>query len=156
MKRYLTLGFSLCLLSFLSGCCCGGVRACGFRRARGGCNPCGGPAFAPPPVSFGGSCGSCNPCNTGMAPDAGFYGGMNGGPAPMYGQPGAFYQPNGFGTADMSNGIPTDTAGLPIIPTATTSNMAYPDQFGQSQFSQSQYGPPVTTALSKPESLATY
>lgn len=151
MKRCVTLGISLCLISLLSGCCCGGGR-CGFFR--GGCaspcNPCGtsyyGGGFAP----FG---GGCNSCGTGVV-------------APGYGTPygavpSTYIQP--YGTAALTTeGVPVETTGLPPVDGMPVTSYGQPI-YNQSAFNQPTLGQPapfseapVTTALVKPESLATY
>jgi hypothetical protein len=132
MKRSITLGLTLCLLGLVSGCCCGGMQGCGFRRF-GGCSPCG--AACAPVAPLGG----CNSCGTG-----GFIGGGFGAAPPVYGgQPGAFVQPYQFGMATSPEGMPVETASTPYmngIPAAMAPAGS----------------PSMSTALAKPDSLATY
>lgn len=170
MKRCLTLGISLCLLVLLSGCCCG--QRCGFGRCGGGCStgyapsscsPCGQPFGGLAPFG-GGGCSTCAPGGVG-AP-----GGFGG--APVYGTPGGalpstYVEPYGFGTASANTGAPIETGALPPASGMPTTAYAQPPN-GQITYSQSPYGQPVmgqnatfggspvTTALVKPESLATY
>lgn len=149
MKRCLTLGISLCLLGLLSGCCCGGPRL-----GRGCCSPspCGQPfgAFQP----FGGGCSSCG---TGVAPGYG---------TPYGAVPAAYGQPYGT-TALATDGIAVETTSLPPangMPVTAYGQPVY-NQFNPTAINQPTMGqpapfaesaPPVTTALMKPESLATY
>ncbi|MDB5385843.1 MAG: hypothetical protein JWM11_1489 [Planctomycetaceae bacterium] len=148
MKRFVTLGISLCLLGFVSGCCCGGMQGCGFRRF-GGCNPCGGCGASYAPVApFGGGCNTCNG-GGGILGGGMIGGGFNGAPPVYGGQPGAYYQPYGmgFGSATAPDGVTTDIAAMPYGDPAMQSAMTPIVPNG---------APPVATALSKPESLATY
>lgn len=153
MKRCLTLGISLCLLGLLSGCCCG--QRCGF--ARGACSPCGQPfgGFAP----FNGGCNSCGTPGFGAPPAYGT----------PYGQavPSTYLQPNGM--AMSPEGLPIETTSLPPVDGQPVTAYGQPTynqtSFNQAIQGQPAYGqpapfaegtPPVTTALMKPESLATY
>lgn len=159
MKRCLTLGISLCLLGLLSGCCCG--QRCGFGRCGSpcatSCSPCGQPfgAFAP----IGGGCSTCSP------------GGFGG--APVYGSPGfggipaTYNDPYGFGTASTLDGSAVPTAAVPMADGMPATAIAQPSYgqpvYGTAMGAQPVYGQPaamgqapVTTALVKPESLATY
>lgn len=155
MKRCLTLGISLCLIGLLSGCCCG--QRVGFFR--GGCgSPCGSPCGQPfgGIAPFGGGCSSCGTGGGYVAP----------GVAPGYGTPygavpSTYYSP--YGTAALTpEGIPVETTALP--PADGTPVTAYGQPtFNQTTFNQPALGQPapfaeapVTTALMKPESLATY
>jgi hypothetical protein len=155
MKRFVTLGISLCLLGFISGCCCGGMQGCGFRRF-GGCSPCGGgcgASYAPLAVPFGGGCNSCNGgggiLGGGGFGGGGFNGGFGGGAPPVYGaQPGAYYQPYGlgFGSAAVPDGMQTNTA-----------SMSYNDGAVQSAMTPVVPSPaPISTALARPDSLPTF
>ncbi len=146
MKRCLTLGISLCLLGLLSGCCCG--QRCGF--ARGACSPCGQPfgGFAP----FNGGCNSCGTPGYG-APLGTPYGAA---------VPSTYLQPNG--TAMAPEAVSYESVGLPPANGQPVTAYGQP-VFNQTVQGQPSYGqpmpfaegtPPVTTALMKPESLATY
>ena len=167
MKRCLTLGISLCLLGLLSGCCCG--QRCGFGRCGGGCStgyapsscsPCGQSfgGFAP----LGGGCSSCGPGGVGG------YGGTPayGVPGPGYG-PATYLEPNGFNTTAVTNGNGLESAALPPASGMPTTAYVQPESnqtiYGQPAYGQPRTGQqatfgaaPVTTALVKPESLATY
>lgn len=154
MKRCLNLGISLCLIGLLSGCCCGG--RCGFFRGGGcyapsPCSPCGQPFGLAP---FGGGCSSC---------------GTGGYVAPGYGAPGlgaplgpAGYLGNQYGAAMSMDGAAIETTSLPPVDGNAVTAYGQPmmDNTGFAQPSLGQPAPfaqqPVTTALMKPESLATY
>ena len=175
MKRCFTLGISLCLLALLSGCCCN--RRCGGGCSTGyapACSPCGQQPFGGFAPLGGGGCSSCGP-------GGGAFGGAGYGGAPVYGQPGpagipaTYVDPAyGYGSASATPGAPVDTVGLPpasgMPSTAYVQSSPYvqsasvPTTYGQPTLGQpvvmGQSGSfnqsPVTTALVKPESLATY
>jgi hypothetical protein len=91
--------------------------------------------------------GGCNSCGTGGF-GGGFNAGFGGGGAPPYGQPGAFYQPYGFGTASATDGAPVETAAMPY-------NGAIPSTMAPMNMAPIN-APQMATALAKPDSLATY
>ncbi|MES2791780.1 MAG: hypothetical protein V4719_19325, partial [Planctomycetota bacterium] len=83
------------------------------------------------------------------------------------GIPATYVEPYGFSSASTTNGMPVETAGLPPASGMPTTAYAQPE-YNQTAYSQPAYGQPVigqpgafenapvTTALMKPESLATY
>ena len=147
MKRCLTLGISLCLVGLLSGCCCG--QRFGANRCGSGCSTGYAPACSPCGQSFGGFApmggGGCNSCGQGGAQGYG---------APGYGAPGyggiptGYIPSDGYSTAAVNNGVMPGSV-YPQADALSATAYGQPAQFGQP-------AAPITTALMKPDSLATY